>query len=94
MYNKKCSHMKEDPPPAPNSDVCEDCIAEGLKWVQLRICRTCGNVGCCDSSPGQHATKHFHATQHPTMQSFEPGQTWGWCYEHEQMLGPFPLAKE
>ena len=94
MYEKKCSHMKEGPPPDPNSQVCEDCIREGTKWVQLRICRTCGNVGCCDSSPGMHATKHFQDTKHPTMQSFEPGQSWGWCYEHEEMLGPFPSAKE
>jgi uncharacterized UBP type Zn finger protein len=49
----------------------------------LRICLTCGPVACCDSSPNRHATKHFHATQHPLMASFEPGENWGWCYVDE-----------
>ena len=52
----------------------------GDRWVHLRLCLTCGHVGCCDSSPNQHATKHFHATGHPIMKSAEPGEDWGWCY--------------
>ena len=92
MYEKKCEHLVEGPAPTPNSNVCEECIANGQKWVKLRICRTCGHVGCCDSSPGQHATEHFKKTKHPIMQSFEPGEDWGWCYVHEKKLGPFPPA--
>lgn len=93
MYEKSCEHVVEGPLPSPNSNVCEECIASGLQWVHLRICRTCGHVGCCDSSPGKHATGHYKQTNHPTMQSFEPGEDWGWCYEHEKMLGPLPPAK-
>jgi hypothetical protein len=59
-------------------------LEEGLKlgdtWVHLRLCRTCGHVGCCDDSKNRHATKHFHATQHPIMTSIEPGENWSWCY--------------
>ncbi|CUR54506.1 Sodium/proton antiporter, CPA1 family [metagenome] len=62
--------------------VCAECIAEGLVWVALRQCLTCGNVGCCDSSPQQHATGHFHDSTHPVMQSAEPGEDWRWCYLH------------
>jgi len=94
MYEKKCEHLVEGPAPTPNSNVCEECIANGQKWVKLRICRTCGHVGCCDSSPGQHATEHFKKTKHPTMQSFEPGEDWGWCYIHKKTLGPFPPAEK
>jgi uncharacterized UBP type Zn finger protein len=94
MYEKKCDHLKEGPAPATQTEGCQECLASGQKWLHLRICRTCGHVGCCDSSPGQHATRHFHETKHPTMQSFESGETWGWCYIHEQMIGPFPPAKE
>ena len=63
------------PPPG-----CEDCLKIGGEWVHLRICLTCGHVGCCDSSKNKHATKHFHATGHPVMKSAEPGEDWGWCY--------------
>jgi len=62
--------------------VCGDCIAEGTRWVALRQCLVCGNVGCCDSSPRRHATGHFHATAHPVMESAEPGEDWRWCYVH------------
>lgn len=62
--------------------VCEQCIAEGHRWVSLRKCLECGRVGCCDSSPGRHASAHFHATAHPVVQSAEPGEDWRWCYEH------------
>lgn len=65
---------------------CEECLSTGTKWVKLRLCLECGHVGCCDSSPGRHATRHFHATSHPVMRSFEPGEEWGWCYEDEVML--------
>jgi monovalent cation/hydrogen antiporter len=64
--------------------VCEDCLAEGTRWVALRRCLECGNIGCCDSSPRQHATRHFHDSAHPVMQSSEPGEDWRWCYVHHQ----------
>jgi CPA1 family monovalent cation:H+ antiporter len=62
---------------------CEDCVREGTQWVHLRLCLTCGHVGCCDSSPRRHATAHFHDTHHPVVRSAEPGETWRWCYVHE-----------
>ena len=61
---------------------CQACLDEGTQWVALRRCLECGNVGCCDSSPQQHATAHFHDEQHPVMQSAEPGEDWRWCYVH------------
>jgi CPA1 family monovalent cation:H+ antiporter len=61
---------------------CGDCLREGTAWVALRQCLECGNVGCCDSSPRRHATRHFHDTQHPVMESAEPGEDWRWCYVH------------
>ncbi|CAI9400006.1 cation:proton antiporter domain-containing protein [Nocardioides sp. T2.26MG-1] len=61
---------------------CQACLDEGTRWVALRRCLECGNVACCDSSPRQHATRHFHDSQHPVMQSAEPGEDWRWCYVH------------
>ena len=62
---------------------CEECLKMGDTWVHLRLCRTCGHVGCCDSSKNKHATKHFHAAQHPIVRSIEPGERWSWCYADE-----------
>ena len=70
---------------------CEECLAAGTRWVHLRECLTCGHVGCCDSSPNRHATKHYHATRHPVVVSFERGERWGWCYVDE---ADFPLTYE
>lgn len=70
---------------------CTDCLAMGgQRWVHLNMCRVCGHVGCCDNSPNQHATAHFHATKHPIIQRFEPGEDWGYCYVDEALLKPFP----
>jgi uncharacterized UBP type Zn finger protein len=82
-----CAHvpMAKDPP-ARTPGGCEECLASGDPWVHLRLCRTCGHVGCCDSSKNKHATKHFHATKHPVMRSFQPGETWSWCYVGERMV--------
>jgi uncharacterized UBP type Zn finger protein len=65
---------------------CEDCLAIGARWVHLRMCMTCGHIGCCDSSPNTHATKHAHATEHPIVRSAEPGEDWCWCYVDEVMF--------
>lgn len=62
---------------------CEDCLREGTKWVHLRLCLTCGHVGCCDNSPEQHATRHFRESGHPLIRSIEPGEEWSWCYEDD-----------
>jgi uncharacterized UBP type Zn finger protein len=82
-----CSHLAlaKDPPARAPAE-CEECLASGGRWVELRLCRICGHVGCCDSSPGQHATKHFHSTRHPLIRSLQPGATWTWCYLDEQMV--------
>ena len=72
--------------PEPNTPQgCEECLAEGSRWVHLRLCLSCGHVGCCDSSPRRHATAHFHGTTHPVIRSFEPGEDWRWCFVHEVM---------
>lgn len=78
-----CGHLAadiEDPEPR-TPGVCEECAEHGEdNWAHLRMCLTCGHVGCCDSSPYQHATEHFRQTDHAVMRSAEPGETWRWCY--------------
>ena len=70
----------------PSARGCEDCLRTGDRWVHLRICMTCGHVGCCDSSPNKHATAHHRADGHPIIKSLEPGEDWGWCYPDQLML--------
>jgi len=77
-----CAHLDVDPsgaPPPRTPEGCEECLHDGSRWVHLRLCQSCGHVGCCDSSPNQHASKHA-STEHPVVRSFEPGETWRWCY--------------
>src|ERR671937_17952 len=73
-------------------DGCEECLQLGSDWVHLRLCLGCGHVGCCDNSPNKHATKHYRQTHDPLIQSFEPGEDWGWCFVDEVFLEPAPLA--
>ena len=68
-----------------SQDTCAACVEEGTTWVHLRMCLKCGNVACCDSSPRRHATLHFHESRHPVMRSFEPGETWRWCFVDKQL---------
>ncbi|MGP8060613.1 MAG: UBP-type zinc finger domain-containing protein [Acidimicrobiales bacterium] len=75
-----CGHLDQVEAVTPSSTGCEDCLAIGGHWVHLRVCMECGHAACCDSSPNRHATKHFEATGHPLMQSYEPGEDWWWCY--------------
>jgi uncharacterized UBP type Zn finger protein len=83
----QCQHSQSLDSVKPRTpEGCEECLRSGSDWVHLRLCLTCGHVGCCDSSPNKHATKHFHATQHPVIQSFEPGETWRFCYIDQVML--------
>jgi hypothetical protein len=81
-----CSHLDQIQDVQPHSKGCEDCLKIGARWVHLRLCLICGHVGCCDSSPNRHATKHFHQTNHPLVKSFERGEDWGWCYVDQVML--------
>jgi thioredoxin reductase (NADPH) len=94
-----CQHLKKlegtrDAPVRPSSEGCQECLARGDGWVHLRLCMTCGHVGCCDSSPNRHATQHFHGTKHPVVKSFEPGEDWAWCYVDEDLvdsIAAFPV---
>jgi uncharacterized UBP type Zn finger protein len=78
-----CTHLDDAEDVTPSSEGCEDCIPIGGRWVHLRVCMTCGHVGCCDSSPNRHATAHFRETSHPLIQSYEPADDWWWCYVDE-----------
>ena len=75
-----CTHTDQIHPVTPSGQGCLECLKTGDRWVHLRLCETCGHVGCCDSSPNRHATKHYEATRHPVIKSFEPGEEWGYCY--------------
>lgn len=81
-----CRHTDQIADVEPSGAGCQECLAAGARWVSLRMCLSCGHVGCCDSSPGRHATGHFRATSHPVVRSFDPGQDWRWCYVDEVML--------
>jgi uncharacterized UBP type Zn finger protein len=86
-----CTHLVHVGNPAPRTPQgCEECLKSGNTWVHLRLCTTCGHVGCCDSSPNRHATKHFHATHHPVVRSFQPGEGWFWCYADEVFAESLP----
>jgi hypothetical protein len=97
---KFCRHLAGIRDVLPSVLGCEECLKIGEPWLHLRVCRTCGHVGCCDQSPGRHATKHFHATRHPIIEAYDPPEGWGWCYVDEVMfdlsdrptphLGPIP----
>jgi len=78
-----CTHLDQVLTARPNSQGCEECLASGDGWVHLRLCRTCGHLGCCDDSKNKRATKHFHATGHPIITSWEPGEYWSWCFIDE-----------
>jgi uncharacterized UBP type Zn finger protein len=67
---------------------CEECLTQGTRWVHLRLCQECGHVGCCDNSPGKHATKHYHRSQHAIIRSLEPGEDWSWCYPDQLFIEP------
>jgi uncharacterized UBP type Zn finger protein len=75
-----CKHLNLIKDVVPGSDGCGECLKTGDKWVHLRICLTCGHVGCCDASKNKHASKHFNSTGHPIIQSLEPNEDWRWCY--------------
>jgi uncharacterized UBP type Zn finger protein len=77
----ECDHLKSvNPDIQGNTGGCEECEKIGSDWVHLRLCLTCGHVGCCDNSKNKHGTKHFESTKHPMIRSFEQGEYWKWCY--------------
>lgn len=89
-----CKHLvgltrPQREPVTPTGEGCQECLEHGEPWVHLRLCMTCGHVGCCDDSPNRHATKHFHRSKHPVIKSFEPGEDWAWCYPDDEMLESF-----
>jgi uncharacterized UBP type Zn finger protein len=84
----ECSHLDsvqllDLPDPV---DGCEECLKQGMQWVHLRMCTSCGHIGCCDNSVGKHATGHWNETGHPIIRSAEPGEDWSWCYPDELMF--------
>jgi uncharacterized UBP type Zn finger protein len=84
----RCTHLDQVKILEPPTDVpgCPQCLALGDGWVHLRMCQTCGEIGCCDNSPNRHATAHHRATGHPILRSIEPGEDWSWCYEDQMMF--------
>jgi uncharacterized UBP type Zn finger protein len=87
-----CKHVAEIQDVKPSADGCEDCLKIGGQWVHLRLCETCGHVGCCDSSPNRHASKHFATSGHPIVKSFEPGEDWGYCFVDDEFYEALPKA--
>ena len=83
-----CAHLDTIEVFDPPDDVpgCEECLRTGGRWVHLRMCQRCGHIGCCDNSPGRHATGHHEETGHPIIRSAEPGEVWSWCYVDELMF--------
>jgi hypothetical protein len=88
-----CSHLDQVVFLEPQGPIagCEECLKIGGRWLHLRMCQTCGKIGCCDSSPNRHASHHAHEAGHPVARSVEPGEDWSWCYVDEVM---FVLAPE
>lgn len=82
-----CEHVAEvDLEVAPSGDGCVECLRDGTGWVHLRMCRSCGHVGCCDDSVGKHASAHSTEPGHAIVSSFEPGEAWWWCYVDERLF--------
>jgi uncharacterized UBP type Zn finger protein len=78
-----CTHLDQieitDIPTRDGVPGCQECLRTGGQWVHLRVCMSCGEVGCCDSSPNRHASRHAAAEGHPLLRSIEPGEDWTWC---------------
>ena len=81
-----CTHLDQIKNPKPQSRGCEECLKMGDTWVHLRLCESCGHVGCCDSSKNKHATKHAKGTGHPVIKSLQPGEDWLYCYLDDVMF--------
>ena len=88
LDDQKCEHISAIQDVVPSADGCEDCLKIGDEWVFLRLCLTCGHVGCCDNSKNKHATRHYHETNHPMITSYEEGENWLWCYVDQVGFNP------
>ena len=88
-----CEHLYEIRDVEPSAKGCEDCLKIGGSWVHLRLCMSCGHVGCCDNSPNRHATKHYDLAKHPIIRSFEPEEIWGYCYPDDLFFEELPKAR-
>jgi uncharacterized UBP type Zn finger protein len=76
-----CTHLDQVTAPRPAEvEGCDECLRTGMQWVHLRVCRSCGRVGCCDSSPGRHASAHARESEHPIITSLQPGEDWSYCF--------------
>jgi uncharacterized UBP type Zn finger protein len=93
--SEQCEHVSEIQQVTPRASGCEECLALDAQWNELRVCLSCGHVGCCEDSTQAHALQHFNTTGHPLIASFERGETWGWCYIHRRYfdLPPGSLPK-
>lgn len=87
-----CTHLDQAVLLEPLAEIvgCEECLAAGGSWLHLRMCQTCGKIGCCDSSPNRHASRHAREVAHPIARSVEPGEDWSWCYVDELMFRLVP----
>ncbi len=91
--DETCEHLKSLHDVKPSGNGCVECLKTGDHWVHLRLCETCGHVGCCDNSKNKHATKHYHATGHPVIKSCEPGEDLGYCDVDDLYFEELPLNK-
>ncbi len=85
-----CEHVAAILAVKPSTQGCEDCLKTGDSWVHLRLCESCGYVGCCDNSKNRHATRHYHASRHPIIKSHEPDEDWGYCYVDDMFFESLP----
>ena len=85
-----CEHVSQVRQVTPRAGGCEECIELGATWNELRVCLSCGHVGCCEDSKHAHALQHFNTTGHPMIASFERGETWSWCYVHRRYVDLAP----
>ena len=83
--DSSCVHLDKETKTvtAKTPNGCEECLQMGSTWVHLRLCLSCGHVGCCDQSLNKHGTKHFFSSGHPVIRSYEPGENWKWCFIDE-----------
>jgi uncharacterized UBP type Zn finger protein len=87
---ERCEHFAQIQPVKARTNGCEECLAMGASWNELRVCLSCGHVGCCEDSEHAHALQHFNATGHAIIASFERDETWGWCYLDRRYFDPMP----
>lgn len=83
---QQCSHLNQIHKVTPSGNGCKECLEMGDTWVHLRLCLSCGHVGCCDSSKNKHASAHYRHTKHPIVRSIEPSENWMWCYADELFM--------